>query len=413
MIVELISTGTELLLGHIVNTNAAYLGQVLNRLGYTVAFQSTIGDNPGRMEDTFRHALGRADVIISSGGLGATEGDITRAALARAAGVDMVTNEEAKEMIDVFYEKRNQVKPYKSNRDVLWPAGAKALYNPVGVAPGVVLEVNGKVVILLPGPPAELTATVDASVVPYLKEKFGSQGAIESIRLAVYNKREMELEGILRDLIDHQGNPTIALLIKPGYIEVRLTAKGQSSEEALSLVKDWEQIVYDRLPGDVRPLSESLESLLHPMLIDEKATVATAESCTGGLVGKRLTNLSGSSTYYQGGIISYSNEVKHHLLGVSEEILNTVGAVSEACAKAMAEGTRAKLGTTYGISTTGIAGPTGGTPTKPVGLVYIGIAGPQGTVVHKQLFIGNRDSIRESTAEMALFHLYSYMKKGK
>ena len=405
MIVELISTGSELLLGHIVNTNVKWLSEELNNRGYSVSYQTTVGDNPERMKEVFQRAGKRADIVISSGGLGATQGDITRKALADALGLPLVFHEEAGREVDSFYEKQGRVKPYESDRDRYLPEGAKVLHNPVGVAPAVVVEQDDTVYVLLPGPPSELQGTFIESVSPFLEQRFGQQGMIYSERYAVYGYREMQLETLLQDLIQNQQNPTIALLIKPGYIEIRLTAKGESKADCQEKLGPWRSILLERLE-DIRSLDTSVLEDFHKVALEIGITIGTAESCTGGLVGKILTDLGGSSGYYQGGVISYANTVKEQVLGVSSETLATYGAVSEETAKEMVEGVFRVLRTDYAIATTGIAGPGGGSQEKPVGLVYIGIGTPQGITVHKEIFIGDRTSIRKSVAERAIQYVY-------
>ena len=405
MIVELISTGSELLLGHIVNTNVKWLSEELNNRGYSVSYQTTVGDNPERMKEVFQRAGERADIVISSGGLGATQGDITRKALADALGLPLVFHEEAGREVDSFYEKQGRVKPYESDRDRYLPKGAKVLHNPVGVAPAVVLEQDNRVYILLPGPPSELQGTFVESVSPFLEQRFGQQGMIYSERYAVYGYREMQLETLLQDLIQNQQNPTIALLIKPGYIEIRLTAKGESKADCQEKLGPWRSILLERLE-EIRSLDTSVLEDFHKVALEAGITIGTAESCTGGLVGKTLTDLGGSSGYYQGGIISYANSVKEQVLGVSSDTLATHGAVSEETATEMVEGVFRVLRTDYAIATTGIAGPGGGSQEKPVGLVYIGIGTPKGITVHKEIFIGDRTSIRNSVAERAIQYVY-------
>lgn len=405
MIVELISTGSELLLGHIVNTNVKWLSEELNNRGYSVSYQTTVGDNPDRMKEVFQRAGERADIVISSGGLGATQGDITRKALADALGLPLVFHEEAGREVDSFYENQGRVKPYESNRDRYLPEGAKVLHNPVGVAPAVVVEQDNTIYILLPGPPSELQGTFTDSVSPFLEQRFGQQGMIYSERYAVYGYREMQLETLLQDLIQNQQNPTIALLIKRGYIEIRLTAKGESKTDCQEKLGQWRSILLERLE-DIRSLDTSVLEDFHKVALEAGITIGTAESCTGGLLGKTLTDLGGSSGYYQGGIISYANSVKEQVLGVSSETLAIHGAVSEETATEMVEGVFRILCTDYAIATTGIAGPGGGSQEKPVGLVYIGIGTPKGITVHKEMFIGDRTSIRNSVAERAIQYVY-------
>lgn len=405
MIVELISTGSELLLGHIVNTNVKWLSEELNNRGYSVSYQTTVGDNPERMKEVFQRAGERADIVISSGGLGATQGDITRKSLADALRLPLVFHEEAGREVDSFYEEQGRVKPYESDRDRYLPEGAKVLHNPVGVAPAVVVEQDNTVYILLPGPPSELQGTFTDSVSPFLEQRFGKQGIIYSERYAVYGYREMQLETLLQDIIQNQQNPTIALLIKSGYIEIRLTAKGESKANCQEILGPWRSILLERLE-DIRSLDTSVLEDFHKVALEAGITIGTAESCTGGLVGKTLTDLGGSSGYYYGGIISYANAVKEQVLGVSSETLATHGAVSEETAKEMVEGVFRVLRTDYAIATTGIAGPGGGSQKKPVGLVYIGIGTPRGITVHKEIFIGNRTSIRQSVVERAIQYIY-------
>ncbi|MBS4913990.1 MAG: competence/damage-inducible protein A [Veillonella sp.] len=411
MIVELISTGSELLLGDTVNTNVTWLAKELNKIGYTVAYQTVVGDNPARMSEVFSVSAKRADIVISTGGLGPTDGDITRNVLADTIGVPLELNTDAERMVESYFKRKDFPMPEKSRREMFLPAGSKALTNSVGVAPGVVTVSEDCTFILLPGPPAEMKAVFAESVVPYLDETFGPQGVIHSHRYAVYGIKEIALEERLGELFMTQSNPTIACLIKNGYIEVRLTASAESIEAAEALLAPWDKALHERLGEHVgRTLDQSVLELTADALLETKSTVATAESCTGGLVGKYLTDLPGSSAYMRGGVISYDNEIKHEVLGVSADDLATYGAVSETVARQMAEGTRKLMKTTYGVSTTGIAGPGGATDTKPVGLVYIGIAGPKGTKVYKNQFIGNRHTVRESTVEQVLYYLYDYIK---
>lgn len=414
MIVELISTGSELLLGDTINTNVSWLAKELNKLGYTVAYQTVVGDNYERMAEVFSKAASRADIVISTGGLGPTQGDITRQVLANAIDKDMVFNELAMEEVKRFFKRVNRPMPDASRREALLPEGSEVLHNPVGVAPGVVTVADDITFVLLPGPPGEMKGMFTESLVPYLQNRFGVQGVVTSYRYGVYDIREIDLEERLMDLIKSQSNPTIALLIKKGYIEVRITAKANTREEADILLQPWDTIIRKRLGAQIgRDLTISMEDTLGATLKEVKGSISTAESCTAGLVGKLLTNVSGSSDYYRGGIISYSDDIKHRMLGVSQDMLDTYGAVSEQVAKAMAEGARKVINTTYAVSTTGIAGPGGGSVEKPVGLVWFGIAGPKGTVAHKANLIGNREGIRQSAAELALYYMNLYIQETR
>lgn len=416
MIVELISTGSELLLGDTINTNAAWLAREFNRLGYSVTHQTTIGDNSQRMCDSFIAAAGRADIVVSTGGLGPTQGDITRDSLAIAVGSELVKNEMARCEVEEFFKKRKREVPPASEREMMALPDSTILHNSCGVAPGIAYydDATETTFILLPGPPAEMKAVYTEAVVPYLQQHFGNQGVVLSERYAVYGYRELALENMFIDLVKSQSNPTIAFLIKNGYIELRITAHGESKTAAELLLAPWKKYIEGRIPTDRRrSLTDNIEETVAKVLLVRQGTVATAESCTAGLVGKRLTNLPGSSAYFMGGILSYSNDVKARLLEVPEEMLVEYGAVSEQVAKAMAEGTRRSVGTTYGISITGIAGPGGGTAEKPVGLVWFGVSGPNGTRAFRNDFIGNRESIRQSAAEYALHCLLVYMQEER
>ncbi|MBP9551867.1 molybdopterin-binding protein, partial [Veillonella sp.] len=284
MIVELVSTGSELLLGDTVNTNVSWLAQELNKLGYTIAYQSTIGDNRGRMAEIFRRAAERADIVISTGGLGPTQGDITREVLASAMGREVEFNSLAMTEVQKFFKRVNREVPTAaSRREAMLPVGAGVLRNPVGVAPGVTLEVEDTTFILLPGPPGEMKGMFTDSVVPYLQERFGSQGVVKSYRYGIYGIREIDLEDRLMDLVKEQSNPTIAFLIKKGYIELRITAKANTAEEAEALLRPWDEIIRNRLGTHVgRSLDIPMEDLRGKNLTVANATISTAESCTSG-----------------------------------------------------------------------------------------------------------------------------------
>lgn len=274
MIVELISTGSELLLGDTINTNVAWLARELNKLGYTVAFQSTIGDNPTRMEDCFKLAGSRADLVVCTGGLGPTQGDITRPSLAKAIGLELELNADAERMVKAFFANKGREMPDPSRREMMLPVGSQALMNSCGVAPGVAVQAEGTTYILLPGPPAEMKAVFDESVRPYLMEHFGGQGVVQSHRYAVYGMRELELESALMDLVKAQQNPTIAFLIKNGYIELRITAKAMTPEEAEALLAPWDAILRERLGDSLgRRLEKSMLELVTDALLEAEATV--------------------------------------------------------------------------------------------------------------------------------------------
>lgn len=410
MIVEVISTGTELLLGQIVNTNAAYLAQKLNSLGFDVLFQSTVGDNRIRMAQVLRTALDRADIVITTGGLGPTLGDITKEVTAELLERKLRLHEPSKERIAAFFAKRNIPMVDSNIRQAMIPEGGIVLDNDRGTAPGVVIEAEKKTVIHLPGPPFEMEGMFENGVVPYLNSRFGSQGIILSKVLRTIGLGESSLEDEIKDLIRSQSNPTIALLARSGEIHVRITAKANTALAAEQHIAGVEKAVRDRIGSYIFGVNdETIELAVGEMLIRQKLTLALAESCTGGLISSRITDIPGSSEYLTGSVVCYSNDIKVSAVGVPEEILLAHGAVSEQTAIAMANGIRSAFKTAVGIGVTGIAGPGGAVPGKPVGLVYIAIAGTNGTVCHEHTFTGSRTAIKHRTANAALNHLRHYI----
>ncbi|SMC64694.1 competence/damage-inducible protein A [Sporomusa malonica] len=413
MIVELVSTGTELLLGQIVNTNAPFLAAQLNELGFSVLYQTTVGDNRERMKNVLRTALARADIVITSGGLGPTQGDITKEVTASLLNKSMYFHEPSAERIQRYFAERRICMSDNNLRQAMMPEGAKIIDNTCGTAPGVIVEdqTSGKIIINLPGPPHELSAMFETSIMPYLKNQFGIQGAIVSRVLRTYGLGESALEEKIKKYILSQSNPTLALLARNGEIHVRITARAASEIDALQLITE--------LEGQIRPLineyifgidDETLEKSVSKLLLEKELTIALAESCTGGLVTSRITDVPGSSRYLIGSVICYSNEVKVAHVGVSAEIIASNGAVSQETAESMAKGIKEKYCTSIGIGITGIAGPDGATADKPVGLVYIAIEGPAGRVCYQHYFNGNRTDVKHRTALAALNHLRHYLR---
>lgn len=411
MKVEIITTGTELLLGQIINTNAPYLAQRLNELGFNVLFQSTVGDNRQRMAEVLKAALSRADIVITSGGLGPTQGDITKEVAADVLGLPMFLHEPSVRRIKEFFAARASKMSDSNLRQAMMAKGAIVLDNDLGTAPGAVIENNTKTVIHLPGPPHELEGMFETAVVPYLKEKFGLQGVILSRVLKTFQISESLLEDEIKDLIIAQTNPTIALLARKGEVIIRLTAKAATKEAALHSIEAVERSVRERLGDKIFAADdETMEGAVGKLLSAKQLTMACAESCTGGLLTSRITDVPGSSSYLLGSIVSYSNDVKRDALGVGADILTTYGAVSEETAIAMCKGIRERFSTNIALSVTGIAGPGGATKEKPVGLVYIGIDGPAGTKCYKNEFTGSREKIKYSTTQTALNILRKYIE---
>ena len=412
MIVEIVSTGTELLLGQIINTNAPYLAKKLNEIGYDAVYQTTVGDNRRRMASVLAIALDRADIVITSGGLGPTQGDITKEVSSELLGRPMYLHEESVTHIKGFFERRHLTMTQNNLRQAMMPEGAIIVENHRGTAPGVIIEHEGKTVIHLPGPPMELEYMFEHGILPYFANRFGNQGLIVSKVLRTFGLGESALEERIHDYILAQKNPTLALLARSGEIHVRLTAKGETAETAHQLIGELEPKIRERIGEFVFGTDEqALEQIVGEALTAKKYTVALAESCTGGAVSARLTDIPGSSAYLMGSIVSYSNRVKTDFVGVPESILQEKGAVSPETACAMAEGIRERFGTDIGVGVTGIAGPDGGTVEKPVGLVYIAVAGPKGTVVEEERFTGQRSGIKTRTVNATLDLIRRYLQK--
>ena len=368
---EIIAVGTELLLGEIVNTDAPMIAQGLAELGIGVYFQTVCGDNPDRLKSVLEVAKQRSDLIITTGGLGPTADDLTKETIAAAFGKGLVRDEESMARLREHFKGRTMTKNNEKQADV--PEGSTVFQNDWGTAPACAFEGEGCLVIMLPGPPRECTPLFREKVMPFLEKRRG--GALCSRYVKVFGMGESEMASRLSRQMDTWENPTAAPYAKEGECLVRITAMGKDKEEAFAMtepaVREVRQVLGDVVYGvDV----DSLEQVVVQEMTARGLTLATAESCTGGLMGKRITDVPGASACYLGGVVSYQNEVKENLLGVRHETLITKGAVSEDTACQMAQGVRKALGADIGISTTGVAGPGGGTPEKPVGLIYVGIS---------------------------------------
>lgn len=413
MKVEIVTTGSELLLGQIVNTNAAYMSARLNDLGFDVIYQTTVGDNHDRMKEVLEHALSRADIVITSGGLGPTQGDITKEVSAEIFGRKMKLHAESKRRMEERFAQRHVVWTDNNLRQVTLPEGAEVFLNYNGIASGVVLENNGKYLINLPGPPSEMKDMFERSLKPYLQRKFGFKHVIVSKVLNTMGLGESLLETEIKDLILAQSNPTLALLIRPAGVIIRITAKADTREQAEEMIAQTEDKIRQRVGQYIYAANdENLEEIVAKLLRDNCIKVSCAESCTGGMLAQRLTSISGSSVYLDGSIVTYSNDVKTKYLSVDEDLLDTKGAVCAEVAGHMAEGVVQMFNSDIGVGITGIAGPTGGTKTKPVGLVYIAVSGKYGTEVTENHFGGERDEVRYRATQQALFMLRQYILKN-
>lgn len=400
---EIVSVGTELLLGQIVDTNAAYLSRLLSEFGIDIHYRATVGDNGARLAEALRLALSRSDIVFTIGGLGPTQDDLTKETVARVVGDEMVLDEEAAQRLRAFFAARGIQMPETNLKQAMVPRRGRALPNPLGTAPGAAFESDDKVVVVLPGPPREFTLMVEEQVVPYLREKAGDgAGVIKSRVLRIAGLGESSVEEVVKHLLGST-NPTVAPLASPGEVHLRITAKAASSSEAEKMIDQMDARVVEALGSHVFGRdSQTLEQVVVEALKARKLTLGIAESCTGGLISNRITDVPGSSAAFLAGIVSYSNEAKEKLLGVPEQLIAEHGAVSAEVACAMAEGARRAAGADIGIAVTGIAGPTGGTPTKPVGLVFAALADESGTDWREHRFSGTRIDIKLRTSQAAL-----------
>ena len=402
MTVELISVGTELLLGNIVNTNAAYLAEKCADLGLSCFYQSVVGDNEERLGAVLKAALERSDIVILSGGLGPTEDDLTKEVSAKVMGRQLVMHEPSKKRIEEYFTSRNMELTENNWKQAMMLEGAIAVNNENGTAPGVIIEDGEKKVILLPGPPNEMIPMFEKSIMPYLE---GSDPeVIYSQTVKICGVGESKAETLIKDMIDSQSNPTIATYAKNCEVHLRVTAKAAGEKEAKKLVKPVVKELKNRFGPCIYTTNAdiTLEKAVVDLLIANKLTVSTVESCTGGMLAARLINVSGVSDVYKSGYITYSNKAKRRILGIKKGLLEKKGAVSEEVAKEMAKGAAAISRAEVAVSITGIAGPGGGTEEKPVGLVYIACSVCGKIKVRKYNFRGNRAKIRETAVSSAL-----------
>lgn len=398
---EILSVGTEILLGDILNTNSRYLSNELANLGIDVYYHQVVGDNRERILNALNEAFSRSDIIITTGGLGPTKDDMTKELVAEFLGMDMYLHEESLKKIEDYFKKMGKV-PVKSNeKQAYFPKESIILENNNGTAPGAIFEKDGKAIIVLPGPPKEMEPMFNESVRKYLESLTGYTIVSEVLR--VFGIGESEAENKLQDLIDNGKNPTIAPYAKEGEVTFRITAKGKNEDEARKLIKPLKEEVYNRLgnliynTGDV-----SIQETVGEMLVNKNMTIGVSESCTGGLVSAKLIEYPGISSVFLEGAVTYSNEAKMRTLNVKKDTLEKFGAVSEETAREMAEGIAKRCGSRIGVSTTGIAGPGGGTEEKPVGFVYIGVYIDGETKVERHVFSGNRTAVRNKASMTAL-----------
>jgi nicotinamide-nucleotide amidase len=425
MNIELVNTGSELMLGRVLNTHQQWLCRRLADLGHVVTRQVAVGDAGSQIQQAVREALGRADLVITTGGLGPTSDDLTRDLIAELLGKKLVANPEVLAHIENFFAKRGRPRPVKTTVETFVPEGALVFLNQTGTAPGLAMKIEqseGRVprvpdqktvrdsrspslrtqwLVMLPGPPRELRPMFDGSVVPLLEREFADEificRTLRSTGIGESRVQEM-VEGGLSPLV--QCGLEVGYCARPGAVDVRLTASGAPAEK---IVNEGDAIVQKILGEHIFGFDDDeIEDVVVRLLTERKKTLALAESCTGGCIAQRMTDVPGASVVFLGGMVSYANSIKEKFLGVRAETLQQYGAVSEAVARAMAFGTREKFGSDFAIAVTGIAGPGGGTPEKPVGTVFIALASASGVQVKKFLNVWERATFKQVTATQAL-----------
>ena len=390
---EIITVGTEILLGDIVNTNSQFLAKELANLGVEVYYQGTVGDNEDRLLESLEESLHRSDMVITTGGLGPTKDDLTKETAAKLFNQELVFHEESWCEIEAYFNKLGKVPTENNKKQAYFPKEAIVLKNNNGTAPGAILKKDNKTVIVLPGPPREMKPMFEESVKPYLQ--YLTDDILVSKTLRFYGIGESSLENAIIDIINEQSNPTVAPYAKDTEVTLRITAKAISEEVAMDLINPVIDKIEDRVGQYIYSQGDStLEDTVAEMLVNKNLTISVAESCTGGMVSSNLINYPGISSVFMEGCITYSNEAKMKSLGVKKETLDKFGAVSEETAREMAEGIARRYNTNIGISTTGIAGPEGGTKEKPVGLVYFGIYINGKVKAKRYIFNGSRQQVR-------------------
>ncbi|HEU0179482.1 MAG TPA: competence/damage-inducible protein A, partial [Blastocatellia bacterium] len=399
---EIIAIGSEMLTPFRMDTNSLWLTERLNSMGIEVKLKTVVGDDEARLEETVRDAIKRSEIVIATGGLGPTEDDITRKIFARVLKRQLILEDAILEKLRARFARRNMPMPENNSRQALVIHGAQILENNNGTAPGMLITEGNRTVVMLPGPPREMKPIFDASVAPVLKQRAGDMLIVRRT-LSIFGLGESAVDELAAPIYKKYQNHSTTILFKDGQIELHLTAQARKETEAGKLL--------DELGGQLDEVlgeyifsrnNETLEEVVGQLLKLRGYTLATAESCTGGLLAGRITDVPGSSEYFLEGVVSYSNEAKIDLLGVPKKLIETHGAVSEQVAGAMAAGVRKRAGSTFGMSVTGIAGPGGSSEEKPVGLVYIALADDSQTTTRKFIFPGDRQFIRLLSVNAAL-----------
>lgn len=409
---EILAVGTELLMGQIVNTNARYISSRLPGLGISVLYHTVVGDNPERLAECIKLALDRTDLVIMTGGLGPTRDDLTKETAAKAMNKKLVLDEKSYRKIQNFFNKLGRPMAENNKKQAMLPEDSIILENNKGTAPGCIMENNGKAIAMLPGPPSEMVPMFENQLVPYLKKFTGYN--LVSKYLRIFGIGESSMEEKILDLVDSQTNPTIAPYAKEGEVVLRITARYEGEEQ--DIITPVVNKIKERI-GDyvyyVGDEESSMDEIVAGLLIEKDITISIAESCTGGLIASRLSAFSGISRVFDRSIVVYSNTSKIQELGVKQSTLEMYGAVSKQTCEEMSAGIKEISGTRLAVSVTGIAGPSGGTPEKPVGLVYVSLASDEGIVTRELRLGGDRDRIRNVSVLNALDMIRIYCRNLK
>jgi nicotinamide-nucleotide amidase len=409
---EIVTIGTEMLLGQLVDTNTAVIARALADIGVDVRRETSVGDNEASIAAVVSEAIGRADIVVCAGGLGPTVDDMTRGAVAEALARPLVLDAESKRHLEAMFARLKRPMTENNLAQAHFPNGAEPLPNPNGSAPGFVVEHLGRAVFAMPGPPRELLPMLRDYAIPWIERRFAPNAVLVTRVLHTAGMGESDLDARIADLFREQKNPSIAVLAHPGLVDVKITAKAATREEAATLIGTLEPSVRERLGDCVYAVDGgTLEGVAGELLLLHGWMLAVGESCTGGSLAAAVTSIPGASSYFRGGVVAYSNEAKRGLLDVAPDLLERYGAVSEEVAGAMALGARAALRADVGVSITGVAGPDGGTPEKPVGLVFVALSLPDGSMTIRRLdWPGSREAIQRRAVVAALTMLWRALR---